>query len=80
MSKRPQVPIKRRALIARINRAIAPDHQLMITRGDVAKSEMGEFWVRDNRRNYVARKDVDLEAYARELKVLQDYEKLAENE
>ena len=76
MPKRPaQVPINRRALIMRINRKLAPDHSLIITRGEHARAQMGDFWIKDCRRNAVVGKHIDLEAYARKIGVLQAFEK-----
>jgi len=79
MAKTTTVPINRRALIARINRALyAQDEQVIISRGASAKQAVGDYWIRNNRKNYVAHKDIDLEDFARKLGVLQDYERLAE--
>jgi len=74
------VPVNRRALIARMNRALAErDEQVIISRGDRAKTAVGHFWIRDNRRNCVLRRDIDLETYARKLGCLQDYERFEED-
>jgi len=78
MAKRPAlVPITRRALITRVNRKLAEnDEQLMVTRGDTPKIAIGDFWVRDNHKNCVIGKHIDLEEFARKIGVLADYEKL----
>jgi hypothetical protein len=73
------VPVNRRALITRINRALfTHDQQVFIARGDTAIAAVGKFRSRDDRRNFVVQRDIDFEDYARKLGVLADYEKLAE--
>ena len=77
MAKKTAVPISRRALIGRMNRALAArDEQLIISRGALAKDAVGLYWIRDNKRNCVVKRDIDLEDYARKMGILQDYEVL----
>jgi len=73
-----RVPVTRRALIQRVNRALAKDgEQLKATKGTQAQLDLGDFYVIDISGNSVSRKDVDLEKLARELGVLKPYEALA---
>jgi len=77
MAKKTAVPISRRALIGRMNRALAArDEQVIISRGALAKDAVGHYWIRDNRRNCVVKRDIDLEDYARKMGILQEYERL----
>ena len=78
-----RVPVSERALVQRINRALAKDEWepppiLKKTRGARALVDLGEFYVIDQRRNLIVEKDVDLERYGRELGALEDWEELAE--
>lgn len=72
------VPISRRALIQRINRALAKEGELLkaCRPNSRAYHELGEFYVVDTSANAIVGKDVDLESYARELKVLEKFEHL----
>jgi hypothetical protein len=79
MAGKVKVPVTKRALIQRVNRALAKDgEQLKATKGAQAQLDLGEFYVVDVSLNAVSRKDVDLEKLARELGVLKPYEALAE--
>jgi len=70
------VPISRRALIARINRMIETrNEQLIISRGDHAKTAVGHYWIKDTARNCVLKRNIDLEDYARKLGVLEEFER-----
>jgi len=72
-----RVLVSKRALIQRINRRLVRDgEKLHATRGQRASLDLGEFYVIDVYRNFVAQKDVDLEELGRELKVLSPWEKL----
>jgi len=74
-----KVPVSARALIQRINRKLQADDQILkTTRGARAKSDLGDLYVLDWRRNSVMRKDVDLEALGREVGALADFEHLIE--
>ena len=71
------VPVTMRALVQRINRALAQDDEaLKKTRGARAIQELGDYYVLDFNRNALVEKDVDPEEFGRELGVLQDYERL----
>ena len=75
MLKQTAVPINRRALIARINRALAArDEQVIISRGALAKDAVGNYWIRDNKRNCVVKRHIDLEAFGRKIGVLRQWE------
>jgi hypothetical protein len=45
-------------------------------RGEYARQQLGEFYLLDFNRNAIMRQDLDLEDFAREIKVLLPYEKL----
>jgi hypothetical protein len=69
------VPVTERALIQRINRALRQDDQILRqARGEHARRELGNFYIVDVGRNFLAAQHVDLEALARELGVLKAYE------
>lgn len=79
MAGKVKVPVTKRALIQRVNRALAKDgEQLKATKGAQAQLDLGEFYVVDVSGNSVSRKDVDLEKLARELGALKPYEALAD--
>ena len=69
--------VSERALLARVNRSLADSYEMVKkARGAYARQQLGEFYLLDYNRNAIMRQDLDLEDYARELKVLQPYEKL----
>ena len=71
------VPITTRALVQRINRALAEDDEVLkAPRGEKALQELGQYYVLDFNRNAVTRKDVDIEELGRSLGVLKAFEKL----
>jgi hypothetical protein len=73
------VPISERALLARVNRKLAPGMRVKKTiPNSRAGQDLGTFYQVDLRRNFVIRKDLDLAALGRELGVLADYEALVE--
>jgi hypothetical protein len=76
------VPVGKRALIQRLNRALAKcgdsGEMLRTPRGEKARQDLGEYYVLDLRHNCVIDKDVDLEEYGRDLGVLKPYEALRE--
>jgi mRNA-degrading endonuclease HigB of HigAB toxin-antitoxin module len=79
MAGKVKVPVTRRALIQRVNRALEKNgEQLKATKGAQAQLDLGEFYVVDVSGNSVSRKDVDLERLARELGALKPYETLAD--
>jgi hypothetical protein len=76
------VPVTERALVQRINRALAKagrhGHIMKKTRGMSAQLDLGRFYVLDIDRNFVVRSHVDLESLGRQLEVFHAYEVLAE--
>lgn len=74
--KKRTVPVTARAMTQRINRALAPNEQLKATRGARAQTELGAYYIVDVRRNAITRSRIDLEELAKELGVLQPYERL----
>jgi len=73
-----QVPVTKRALVQRINRALAKEGAMTkAARGAAQSSALGDFYVVDVTKNAVITKDVDIEAYGRELGVLQAWERLS---
>lgn len=78
MAGKAQVPVTTRALVQRINRALAADDEVLkAARGAQALQDLGEHYILDIKRNVVTRKDVDIEAVGRSLGVLKEYEGLA---
>jgi hypothetical protein len=74
-----RVPVSPRALLRRLNRKLQREHEVIKpTRSARWRDELGDYYVVDLDRNAIARKQVNLEQYARELGVLQEYEKLEE--
>lgn len=70
-----RVPVTVRALMSRINRALAPDgKELKITRGVPAIDALGRYYVLCG--NSVFSDHIDLEAFGRELGALAGYERL----
>ena len=70
------VPVSMWAVIQRINRKL--DGQVLkTTRGGRAKLELGDHYVLDLRKTFIVLKNVDPEAYAREIGVLADWEEVA---
>ncbi len=79
MSKQ-MVPVSQRALLQRINRALAKDEEMVKRlRGEKWEHEMGRYFKVDFNRNFVLEKHVDLEATAKELGVIKPWEKMAED-
>jgi hypothetical protein len=76
-----KVPVSWRALLARVNRALAKqDQQLHRSRTPRAEMDLGEYYVRDTSMNIIVDKFVDPEDLAREFGVLKDYEEVILNE
>lgn len=74
------VPISERALVQRINRALAKDGEtLRKARSAQTAASVGEYFILDTTKNSVARTDVDLVALGRKLKVLAPYERVKGN-
>ena len=71
------VPISERALVQRINRALAKDGEtLRKARSAQTASSVGEYFIVDVKKNSVARARVDLVELGRELKLIAPYERV----
>ena len=71
------VPVSHAALIARINRRlIHDDKRLYKSRSEMARADLGEWYIVNVNRNLVVAKDVDPEEFAREIGVLTPYERV----
>jgi hypothetical protein len=76
---RNKVPVSRRALVQRVNRALATQGQQLKShpgRPGVGARDAGRYFIVTG--DAVKRRDVDLVALARKLGVLKPYEQLAE--
>lgn len=79
--KNHRASVGRRALIQRINRALAKRGDLLkTTRSDKWRNELGDYYTVDLQQNTVVEKHVELESLGRKLKVLADYERLEEEQ
>ena len=77
--KEQRVPVSERALIARINRKLrADDEMLKTTRSKRAEFDLGRYYVIDVRGPNIVHDHIDLEDYGRELEVLKPYEALSD--
>jgi hypothetical protein len=85
--KRASVPVTMRAVMQRLNRKLAKDGEKMVkARGKRAIVDLGEFYVL--RDSYVggsslisvAHKNVDFESWARESGVLEDWERIVDDD
>ena len=81
----PKVPISMRALMQRLNRALAKqDEQLRRTappRGEGFSQQWldcGDYFIVNTRGNYLAQKSVNVEKLGRSLGVLREWESVAE--
>jgi hypothetical protein len=73
-----KVPVSERALIQRINRKLKQDgEQLRRAKGSQAASTVGDYYVLDTKRNFVASSRVDPEHLGRKLGVLNPWEILS---
>lgn len=71
------VPLTRRAVEQRINRALTKQNQfakLIKRRGQAGWVELGDYYIIDLRTNALLGHHIDIEAHARKLKVLEDWE------
>ena len=69
------------ALVARINRKLRPDGQMLRkTRGDRSRMDLGSFWVQEISRNLCLDTFVDPETFGREIGVLGEHEHVIEPE
>ena len=73
-----KVKLSERAVLARVNRALAKNDEILrICRKDSrGHLELGRFYSVDLSRDVVKSKGVDLEKWAREMKVMKPYETL----
>ena len=72
-----KAPVSRRALIQRLNRKLVKDGlTLKKTSGKRAKSDLGEYFVLDLKRNSAAELHVDLEKLGRKHGVLEAWERM----
>jgi hypothetical protein len=78
MADRTKVPLSARALIQRLNRAMAEDELCVKKARANAALTLGDFYVLSTTRNVVMERDADLEALGKKWKVLQPYEELSE--
>lgn len=71
------VPISRRALLQRINRALAGDSQVLkVTHGEFDRAEFGDYYIVDLGRHAVTKKKIDPIKLGRELGVIREHEHL----
>ena len=75
-----KVKLSERAVLARVNRALAKEDEIIrICREDSRwHPELGRFYSVDLSQNVIMSKHVDLEKWARELKVMKPYEILVD--
>jgi hypothetical protein len=78
---RAKVSVTQRALIARINRALAKQDELLKTCREDGPSfhQLGRYYIVDINRNMLLHSDIDLEELGRELGVFRGYEALAKS-
>jgi hypothetical protein len=77
-----KVPITERALLQRVNRALADDGKVVNRprgkpRAD-GPGDLGAFFIVDLKKKAVVEKNVDLVKLAKKLEVLRDYEQLVD--
>ena len=73
-----KVLVNARALLQRINRKLAEDQECVKKTRGVAIRDLGEYYRLDLFKNRVMETDVDIEALARKLGVLHEFEALKE--
>jgi hypothetical protein len=71
-----KIPLSERAVVQRINRKLAKENEALRTsrQNSRAQSIVGNYYIVDLNRNAVTASQIDLEALARELGVIMDYE------
>jgi hypothetical protein len=69
-----KIPVSRRALIQRVNRALRKLGKAL--KGRPGRGTPGRYYLLDLKRNTVTGQDVDPEALARDLGVLAEYEEV----
>ncbi len=76
-----KVPVGRDALVARINRRMAENNErLLAARSARVKMEMGDYYIVNTKHGGMTRSNLDLVDLARELRCLQPWEALVEEE
>jgi len=80
VTKKVTVPVSKRALLARLNRKLAADLEMVKTTRDNtrARRDLGEFYVVDMLINRIVEHDIDLDDFARKRGVLAQHEHLAD--
>jgi len=81
MAKKPQhkIPVSARAAIARINRKLRSDFEVLKTaRSESVERNVGRYFILDVQHNYIAHVHQDLETLGRKLGVLQEWETVTE--
>ena len=74
-----KAPVTMRSVIARINRRLKPDQQMLkVTRGERLRINVGNYYVMDFSMNAILHTNVDPERMARDLDCLMDYEAVVE--
>jgi hypothetical protein len=74
-----KAPVTMRSVIARINRRLKPDLEMLkVTRGERLRQNVGDYYIIDFRMNAITHNDVDPEKMARDLGVLKEYEQVVE--
>jgi hypothetical protein len=72
-------PVSLRALIARINRKLRHDGEILKTlRGERGRTDLGDYYIVDIQRNCIIQTDVDPEKLGRDLGVLAKWERVEE--
>jgi hypothetical protein len=75
-----KVPVSRRALLARINRALRKEGEVLkATRADRWRGDLGDYYTVDTDRNAIVAQHVDPEELGRRLGVLADYEEVRDD-
>lgn len=75
--KKQKVRVSVKAAIQRVNRKL-DEEKVHRSRSARARLDLGDFYTINTRYNVIGQKDVDLEALAREVGALKDYEEIAE--
>lgn len=73
-----KVPVSERALFARINRKLAKDGQVLrkCKQDSTWHGELGNYYIVDANKNFIAAKDCDLKVLGREVGCLSEWEQL----
>ena len=77
---RSKVPVTMRAVIARINRKLKPDDEVVKVPRGRWRQELGDYYVLDWHRNYIVDHHVDPEVLGRKLGVLGDWEEIRDEQ